>query len=124
MVVVVFLVAPDGAPRNVIAINRTSDSITISWVDVEGNLLNGELRWYEIVWEEVASDVKGRIRVKPDHLKRRKKRDTGVTIIQGNIYKIANLTVYTNYSVKIAAHTVALGRYSKETYLMSGEGGR
>ena len=118
------LVAPDGAPRNVRAINRTSDSITISWVDVEGNLLNGELRWYEIVWKEVASNVKGRIRVKPGHLKRRKKRDTGVTIIQGNIYKIANLTVYTNYSVKIAAHTVALGRYSKETYLMSGEGGR
>ena len=120
MVVVVFLVAPDGAPRNVIAINRTSDSITISWVDVEGNLLNGDLKSYEIVWKEVTSNVNGTI-IRKLVGKRRKKRNADT---QENIYKITDLKVYTNYSVQIAAYTVALGPYSNETYLMSGEGGR
>ena len=125
MLVVAFLVAPDGPPRNVKAINRTRDSITISWVDVEDNLRNGVVRGYEIFWKEVASNVSNSIIVEWDGSKRRKKRDVdNFATIQENIYKITNLTVYTNYSVKIAAYTVALGPYSNETYLMSGEGGR
>ena len=137
MLVVVFLVAPDGPPGNIIAINRTRDSITISWDAVEDNLKNGVLSGYEIFWKEVASNVNGSIKVGWDDGKRRKKRDTSSAqamqksnditnypTIHERIYTIPNLTVYTNYSVKIAAYTVALGPYSNETYLMSGEGGR
>lgn len=126
MLVVVFLIAPVGAPRNIIAINRTSDSITISWDDVERNLLNGELRRYEISWKEVASYGSGRIIPELAGRKRRKKRDIDQQDIdpQGNIFKITDLKVYTNYSVQIAAYTVKRGPYSNETYLMSGEGGR
>lgn len=125
MLVVAFLVAPDGPPRNVKAINRTRDSITIFWVDVENNLLNGDLQWYEIFWKEVASNVSDSVIVERDESKRRKKRSVNnLATIEGNTYKITNLTVYTNYSVKIAAYTIALGPYSNETYLMSGEGGR
>ena len=114
------MVAPDGAPRNVTAINRTNDSITISWGPVEENLMNGILSGYEIFWKEVDSNVNGTI-IRKLVGKRRKKRNADT---QENIYKITDLKVYTNYSVQIAAYTVALGPYSNETYLMSGEGGR
>ena len=120
------LVAPDGAPRNVRAINRTSDSISISWGPIEDNLLNGVLRWYNISWKEVTSNVSGSVIVKwKSESKRRKKRDAdNAPTIQERIYSITNLKVYKKYSVLIAAYTVALGPYSNETYLMSGEGGR
>ena len=119
------MVAPDGAPRNLTAINRTSDSITISWGPVEDNLINGVLSGYKIFWKEVASNVNDSMIVKWNETEHRKKRDIDtVPTIQERIYSITNLTVYTNYSVQIAAYTVALGPYSNETYLMSGEGGR
>ncbi|XP_074627585.1 protein sidekick-like isoform X3 [Acropora palmata] len=115
--------APDGAPRNLTAINRTSDSITISWGPVEDNLINGVLIGYKIFWKEVASNVNDSMIVKWNETEHRKKRDIDtVPAIQERIYSITNLTVYTNYSVQIAAYTVALGPYSNETYLMSGEG--
>ena len=82
--------------------------------------MNGILSGYEIFWKEVDSNVNGTI-IRKLVGKRRKKRNADT---QENIYKITDLKVYTNYSVQIAAYTVALGPYSNETYLMSGEGGR
>lgn len=87
--------------------------------------MNGHLRGYKISWKEVASNVNDSMIVKWNKRQYRKKRDIDTApTIQEMIYSITNLTVYTNYSVQIAAYTVALGRYSNEVYLMSGEGGR
>ena len=87
--------------------------------------MNGVLSGYEIFWKEVDSNVNDNMIVKWNGREYRKKRDIDTDpTIQERIYSITNLKVYTNYSVQIAAYTVALGPFSKETYLMSGEGGR
>ncbi|XP_044183375.1 protein sidekick-2-like [Acropora millepora] len=86
--------------------------------------MNGVLSGYNIFWKEVDSNVNDSMIVEwKSESKRRKKRDIdAAATIQERIYSITNLKVYTNYSVQIAAYTVALGPFSNETYLMSGEG--
>ena len=87
--------------------------------------MNGVLSGYNIFWKEVDSNVNDSMIVEWNGRGYRKKRDIdAAATIQERIYSITNLKVYKKYSVQIAAYTVALGPYSNETYLMSGEGGR
>ena len=118
--------APDEAPTNLTDIKVTADSIQLSWQPVPQESLNGELIGYEIRWKEVKAKnyTYQELRIK-DPSARRKKRAVNYFDHPPTNFTLRNLTVYTNYSVEIAAHTGAeegLGPYS-QAYFMSGEGG-
>ncbi|XP_068689584.1 protein sidekick-1-like isoform X2 [Montipora foliosa] len=117
--------APDKAPTNLTVIKVTADSIQISWQPVPRESLNGKLCGYKIRWKEEKAEhyTYQELRIKGPSAGR-KKRAVDYLDHPPTNFTLRNLTVYTNYSVEIAAHTGAeegLGPYS-QAYFMSGEG--
>lgn len=102
--------------------NITSDYIIITWEPVVGKL-NGILRAYVIRWRparENASYTEKRVNVTES--RRRRRRSIG-DVYNERTFKITNLSIYTNYSVEVAAFTVKRGVYSAPKYFLSQEGG-
>ncbi|XP_068751750.1 protein sidekick-1-like [Montipora capricornis] len=117
--------APDKAPTNLTVIKVTADSIQISWQPVPQESLNGKLRGYMLRWKDVKAEsyTYQELLIKGPSA-RRKKRAVDYLDPPPTNFTLRDLTVYTNYSVEIAAHTGAeegLGPYS-QAYFMSGEG--
>ena len=103
--------------------NTTSDYITITWDPVVGKL-NGILRAYVIRWRparENASYTEKRVNV-TESGKRRRRRSIG-DVNNERTFTLTNLSIYTNYSVQVAAFTVKKGVYSTPKYFLSQEGG-
>ena len=115
--------APDGAPiLNPDATKVTQHSFVVSW-DKDIQSLNGILRKYKIRWKKVNSTDyhNGTLIIESHHSRRRR----DITIPSNRtFFELKNLSLYTNYSVEIAAVTIKEGNYSSPKYFMTGEGGK
>ena len=122
--------APEEPPINVTATvvshpNTTSDYVIIKWGPVEAGRLNGELRAYNIRWRPARGNVNyttERINVAMVASSRRKRRAI-YDVPDKRILHLTNLSIYTNYSVEVAAVTIKEGIYSAPVNFLSQEGG-
>ena len=115
--------APDGAPiLNPNATKVTQHSFVVSWGPGSGSL-NGILRKYKIRWKKVNStDYHNETLIIESHHSRRRR---DITIPSNTtFFELKNLSLYTNYSVEIAAVTIKEGNYGSPKYFMTGEGGK
>ena len=115
--------APDGAPiLNPNATKVTQHSFVVSWGPGSGSL-NGILRKYKIRWKKVNStDYHNETLIIESHHSRRRR---DITIPSNTAsFELKNLSLYTNYSVEIAAVTIKEGNYGRPKYFMTGEGGK
>ena len=96
----------------------------VSW-DKNIPSLNGILRKYEIRWKKVDShstDYHNETLIIEEHNSRRRRE---IRIPSNRtFFELKNLSLYTNYSVEVAAVTIKVGAYSSPKYFMTGEGGR
>ena len=104
-----------------------NDTFLFTWQKVEGRL-NGILRGYEVRWKSVNAATYNKKIInttssESNSKKRRRKRSASDPTIVREI-KLTNLSVYTNYSLEVAAITVRVGTYSDKKYFMSQEGGK
>lgn len=100
--------------------------MVIIWTPVDEKSLNGILRGYEICWKAVSSRNNNTKRLKIKPFSKRKRRDAEIyEYIAHNesSFELKNLSLFTNYSVQVAAYTVRLGPFSNPKYFLSGEGG-
>ena len=98
----------------------------VSW-DKNIPSLNGILRKYEIRWKKVgkdshSTDYHNETLIIEEHNSRRR-REIRVPSNR-TFFELKNLSLYTNYSVEVAAVTIKVGAYSSPKYFMTGEGGR
>ena len=114
--------APDKAPRNLTDIKVTADSIQISWQPVPQESLNGKLRGYMLRWKDVKTENFSVELLITECSALSDERESHCFDQPPTNFTLRNLTVYTNYSVAIAAYTGGRGPYS-QAYYMSGEGG-
>ena len=118
--------APEDPPINITATvvshpNITSYYVIITWGPVVGRL-NGKLQAYNIRWRPARGNVNyttERIKVASSRRKRREIND----VPHERIFEPKNLSIYTNYSVEVAAVTSKEGKYSDPVYFLSQEGG-
>ena len=118
-----FCLAPDGAPiLDTDATEVTQHSFVVSWGPGRQRL-NGILRKYKIRWRKVDSANYHNETLIIESYHSRRRRDI---IIPSNrtSFELKNLSLYTNYSVEIAAVTIKEGNYSSPKYFMTGEGGK
>ena len=104
----------------------TTDSLVVTWKPVtEG--LNGILKAYIIRWKAVNSGQNYTTRtlnIESSSHSRKRRDASGLTASNETSFKLTNLTLYTNYSVEVAAFTIKDGPYSDPVYILSGEGGK
>ena len=109
----------------------TTDSLVVTWKPVTKRL-NGILKAYIIRWKAVNSGqnyttltLKISENLSETSSSARKRRDThDLPASDETSFKLTNLTLYTNYSVQVAAFTIKDGPYSDPVYILSGEGGK
>ena len=128
-----FNLAPEDPPINVTAIvvpgsNATSEYIVIEWEPVpEDGKLNGRLRAYNISWrlarENAAGITEKSINIPLSETRRRRRRSTTDAVSNERRLELRDLKIYTNYSVKVAAVTIKVGKFSDPVYFYSQEGG-
>ena len=129
-----FTLAPDNPPINITATvmyrpNITFDYVIITWQPVNEGL-NGKLRAYNIRWRPAAGNAsykEERINITSSQSRRRRRRRRSTNTIgdctNDRIFELRNLSIYTNYSVAVAAVTVKVGVYSDPKYFLSQQGG-
>ncbi|KAJ7378569.1 hypothetical protein OS493_022557 [Desmophyllum pertusum] len=115
--------APDDPPTNITIsanYNINFSYITVRWGPVDG-WLNGILRAYKLRWKQVTSTAnhfEKTINLTSSHSRRKR------SVEYSNVAetRLTNLSIYTNYSLEIAAVTVKEGKYSEPVYFHSPEG--
>ena len=104
----------------------TADSLVVTWEPVTERL-NGILKGYKIRWKAVNSGENYTTRtlnIESSSQSRKRRAISSSTASNETSFKLTNLTLYTNYSVQVAAFTIEVGPYSDPVYVLSGEGGK